>query len=99
MKIPPKQLESTQRRLHHLVDERTSAPWASYGDEDISVNKQNREDIERIQTAADVLEWLQNQRGRKLWASGLPVWIRLISSLFRARTIPMNETKRLFVTT
>lgn len=26
MKIPPTQLKSTQRRLHHLVDERTSAP-------------------------------------------------------------------------
>ena len=37
MKIPPPQLESTKRRLHHLVDERTSALWASYGDEDISV--------------------------------------------------------------
>jgi len=55
MKIPPTQLKSTQRRLHHLVDERTSAPWASYGDED----------IERIQTVADVLERLQNQGSQK----------------------------------
>jgi hypothetical protein len=64
MKIPPTPLESTQRRLHHLVDERTSAPWASYGDED----------IERIQTVADVLERLQNQGSQKTlveWASSL----------------------------
>ncbi len=65
MKIPPTQLESTKRRLHHLVDERTSALWASYGDEDISVNEQDREDIEKIQTVADVLEWLQNQGSQK----------------------------------
>jgi hypothetical protein len=74
MKIPPKQLESTKRCLHHLVDERTSALWASYGDEDISVDEQDREDIEKIQTVADVLEWLQNQGSQKTlveWASCL----------------------------
>ena len=74
MKIPPTQLESTKRRLHHLVDERTSAPWANYSDEELSMDEQDREDIERIQTVADVLEWLQNQGGQQTlveWASCL----------------------------
>lgn len=74
MKIPLNQLESIKRSLHHLVDERTSAPWANYSDEELSMDEQDREDIERIQTVADVLEWLQNQGGQKTlieWASCL----------------------------
>jgi hypothetical protein len=74
MKIPATQLESIKRRLHHLVDERTSAPWANYSEEELSMDEQDREDIERIQTVAHVLEWLQNQGGQKTlieWASCL----------------------------
>ena len=66
MQIPPEQLGSTKRTLHNLVDERTSAPWADYSEENLGTDEQDREDIEKIQTVADVLEWLQHQGGRTL---------------------------------
>lgn len=66
MQIPPDKLEWTKRALDNLVDERSSAPWADYSEEDLSRDEQDREDIEKIQAVADVLEWLQHQGGRTL---------------------------------
>ena len=66
MRIHPAQLEFAKQVLRDLVDERTSAPWADYSEEDLSRDEQDREDIEKIQTVADVLEWLQHQGKRAL---------------------------------
>ena len=66
MRIPPAQFEFAKQVLRDLVDERTSAPWADYSEEDLSRDEQDREDIEKIQTVADVLEWLQHQGKRTL---------------------------------
>ncbi len=74
MQIPPDQLEFTKQALHNLVDERTSAPWADYSEEDVNTDEQDREDIERIKTVADVLDWLLHQGRRTTlveWASCL----------------------------
>ena len=51
MKIPEDQLESVISSLRYLVDERTSAPWASYSDDELadSANKiYTHEDVEAI---------------------------------------------------
>lgn len=66
MEIPAHRLSSIKRSLHRLVDERTSAPWADYSEDDRQRDEQDREDIEKIQTVADVLNWLQQQGGRAL---------------------------------
>jgi hypothetical protein len=74
MQIPPDRLESTRQALHNLVDERTSAPWADYSEEDLNTDEQDRNDIERIKTVADVLDWLLHQGARTTlveWASCL----------------------------
>jgi hypothetical protein len=74
MHIPPERLESTKQALHNLVDERTSAPWADYSEEDLNTDEQDRADIERIKTVTDVLSWLLHQGSRKTlveWASCL----------------------------
>jgi hypothetical protein len=64
MQIAPDQLEFTKRALYNLVDERTSAPWADYSEEDLNTDEQDRSDIERIKTVADVLDWLLHQGAR-----------------------------------
>jgi hypothetical protein len=64
MHIPPERLESTKQALHNLVDERTSAPWADYSEEDLNTDEQDRNDIERIKTVADALHWLLHQGAR-----------------------------------
>ena len=66
MHIPPDKREWTKRALHNLVNERSSAPRADYSEEDLSRDEQDREDIDKIQTVADVLNWLQQQGGRTL---------------------------------
>ena len=66
MQIAPDQLEFTKLARHNFVDDRTSASWADYSEEDLSKDAQDREDIERIPTVADVLEWLQHRGGRTL---------------------------------
>lgn len=66
MLIPPDRLEWTKRALHNLIDERSSAPWADYSEDDRDRDQQDREDIEKIQTVVDVLKWLQQQGGRTL---------------------------------
>ena len=74
MQIPPDRLESTRQALHNLVDERTSAPWADYSEEDLNTDEQDRNDIERSKTVADVLDWLLHQGARTTlveWASCL----------------------------
>jgi len=74
MHIPSERLESTKRALHNLVDERMSAAWADYSEEDLNTDEQDREDIEHIKTVADVLDWLLHQGRRTTlveWASCL----------------------------
>jgi len=74
MHIPPERLESTKQALHNLVDERTSAPWADYSEDDLNSDEQDRDDIERIKTVGDVLDWLLHQGRRTTlveWASCL----------------------------
>jgi len=74
MHIPPEPLESTKQALLNFVDERTSAPWADYSEEDLNRDEQDRNDIERIKTVADVLDWLLHQAARTTlveWASCL----------------------------
>jgi hypothetical protein len=65
MKIPEDQLESTKECLRHLVDERTSAPWASYSGDDLAIDEQDYEDIEHITTVLDVFLFLRDQGRRE----------------------------------
>jgi hypothetical protein len=39
--------------LRYIVDERTSAPWASYSEEELSMDEQDYEDIEKIKSVQD----------------------------------------------
>ncbi len=64
MEIPADRLTAIKQTLHNLVDERTSAPWASYSEDELSRDEQDREDIERIKTVGDVYHWLRDQGGR-----------------------------------
>lgn len=57
-------LESTKRALRHLIDERTSAPWASYSDEELARDEQDYEDIDKLKTVHEVFEFLRDQGGR-----------------------------------
>ena len=61
MKIPEDELESTISALRSLVDERTSAPWATYDDDDLSVDNQDHDDAGSVKTVLDVLRWLRDQ--------------------------------------
>ena len=65
MKIPEQDLESTVSVLRSLVDERTSAPWAEYDDDDLSMDNQDYEDAESVRTVLDVLRWLRDQGSRR----------------------------------
>jgi hypothetical protein len=67
MKIPADRLESTKTALRHLIDERTSAPWASYGDEDVAQDDQDYEDIDKIKTVFDVYQFLRDQGRRTVF--------------------------------
>lgn len=64
MKIPVEDLPSTIQALRNLVDERTSAPWAAYSEEDISTDDQDLEDAEKVKTVQDVYNWLRDQGSR-----------------------------------
>ena len=64
MKIPEDQLESTKRMLRYIVDERTSAPWASYSEEELSMDEQDYEDIEKIKSVQDLADILLHQLSR-----------------------------------
>ena len=46
------------------MDERTSAPWASYSDDEHGMDDQDIEDAESVKTVLDVLKWLRDQGGR-----------------------------------
>ena len=59
--IPQALLPAIKSALNRLVEERTSAPWASYSEEDLELDAQDREDIQSIRTVADVYEWLKEQ--------------------------------------
>jgi len=64
MNIPEDRLESTKRMLRHIVDERTSAPWASYSEDELGMDEQDYEDIEKIQTVQDLADILLDQLSR-----------------------------------
>ena len=64
MNIPEDRLESTKRMLKHIVDERTSAPWASYSEDELGMDEQDYEDIEKIQTVQDLADILLDQLSR-----------------------------------
>ena len=61
MKIPDNEIESTKQCLRRLIDERTSAAWALYSDEDLETDNQDYEDIESIETVFDVFMFLRDQ--------------------------------------
>ena len=67
MKIPKDELEATKQSLRHLIGERNSAPWASYSDDDLASDEQDYEDIERITTVLDVLQFLRDQGEREFF--------------------------------
>ena len=64
MRIPEEQLESIIDCLRHLVDERTSAPQATYSDDEHAMDDQDIEDAESVKTVLDVLKWLRDHGGR-----------------------------------
>ena len=64
MNIPEDQLESTKRMLRYIVDERTSAQWASYSEDELGMDEQDYEDIEKIQTVQDLADILLDQLSR-----------------------------------
>ena len=64
MKIPKDHLEDTINSLRYLVDERTSAPWASYSEDELDMDDQDIGDAEGVRTVLDVVKWLRDQGGR-----------------------------------
>ena len=64
MKIPEDKLESTKRMLRYIVDERTSAPWASYSEEELAMDEQDYEDIEKVKSVQDLADILLDQLSR-----------------------------------
>ena len=50
--------------LRYIVDERTSAPWASYSEDELGMDEQDYEDIEKIQTVQDLADILLDQLSR-----------------------------------
>lgn len=64
MTIPEDQIDDVRQQLTWLIDERTSAQWASYSDEEIESDQQDLEDIENLKTVLDVLRFLRDQGGR-----------------------------------
>ena len=65
MEIPKDKLEHVISSLCNLVDERTSAPWASYSEDDLSMDEQDYEDAQRVRTVFDVFQWLVCQGNRE----------------------------------
>jgi hypothetical protein len=65
IEIPANQLDGTKTALRHLLDERTSAPCASYSDEDLQQDDQDYEDIDKIKTVLDVFTFLRDQGGQE----------------------------------
>jgi hypothetical protein len=76
MKLPPKILERSKRSLNHLVDERTSG-LGGYTAAELAMDEQEREDIDRIQTVADVYNWLRFQGQQDEFL----VWIDILDPL------------------
>jgi len=74
MTIPEDQIDDVRQQLTWLIDERTSAQWASYDDEEIESDQQDLEDIQSLKTVLDVLRFLRDQGDRTCfveWASCL----------------------------
>ena len=67
MELPADLLESTKTALRHLIDERTSAPWASYSDEEVARDDQDYEYIEKIKTVFDVYQFLRDQGAQTIF--------------------------------
>lgn len=74
MTIPERQIDDVRQQLSWLIEERTSAQWASYDDEEIESDQHDLEDIQSLKTVLDVLRFLRDQGGRTCmveWASCL----------------------------
>ena len=64
MTIPDEQLDPIRRQLTSLIAERSSAPWASYDDEELESDEQDLEDIRGLKTVLDIFRFLRDQGGR-----------------------------------
>ncbi len=74
MTIPEDQIDDVRQQLTWLIEERTSAQWASYDDEETESDEQDIEDIQSLKTVLDVFRFLRDQGGRSCfveWASCL----------------------------
>ena len=74
MTIPEDQIDDVRQQLTLLIEERTSAQWASYDDEEIESDQQDLEDIQSLKTVLDVFRFLRDQGQRTCmveWASCL----------------------------
>jgi hypothetical protein len=81
MTIPEDQIDDVRQQLTWLIDERTSAQWASYSDEEIESDQQDLEDIQNLKTVLDVLRFLRDQGDRTCfveWASCLDPLSRFV---------------------
>ena len=81
MTIPEDQIDDVRQQLTWLIDERTSAQWASYSDEEIESDQQDLEDIQNLKTVLDVLRFLRDQGDRTCfveWASCLDPFSRFV---------------------
>ena len=77
MNIPEDRLSSVKTALHHFIDERTSAPWASYDEDDLSKDEQDHWDADRVQTVLDVFRFLRDQGSRTVFVE----WISCLDPL------------------
>ena len=81
MTIPEDELAQIRQQLTHLIDERSSAPWASYDDDEMQTDEQDLEDIQSLKTVLDVFQFLRDQGGRTCfveWASCLDPLSRFV---------------------
>lgn len=81
MTIPEDQIDDVRQQLTWLIDERTSAQWVSYSDEEIESDQQDVEDIQNLKTVLDVLRFLRDQGDRTCfveWASCLDPLSRFV---------------------
>lgn len=76
MKLPPSTLKQAKRSLNHLVDERTSG-LGGYTAAELAMDEQDREDIDRIDTVADVYNWLRFQGQQEEFV----VWVDILDPL------------------
>lgn len=56
--IPESRLSEIKISLRQLVQERTSAPWVGYGDEEVAQDDYDLDEIEGIRSVGDVVRFL-----------------------------------------